>query len=139
MYADVALERRREAARWLVIAREDARVARACLGMELPAVGVEAYHCHQAAEKVLKGLLITAAVEFRMTHDLDRLASVMLPHYPESQDLVEVLRPISSWGIAYRYPGPDAAPEPLPASSEVERVLAILEVLASRLRVLTVG
>ena len=139
MNADDALERRREAARWLVIAGEDARVARGCLQMEPPAVGVAAYHCHQAAEKVLKGLLIIAGAEFRMTHDLDRLATIMLPHYPQSQELVEVLCPLSSWGIAYRYPGPDAVPEPLPDTGEVERVLSILDALAGRLRALTVG
>src|SRR5712691_1568305 len=139
MNADEALERRREATRWLVIAGEDARVARACLRMAPPAVGVAAYHCHQAAEKILKGLLIIAAADFRMTHDLDRLATLTLPHYPQSQDLVEVLRPLSPWGIAYRYPSPDAVPEPLPASGEVERVLNILDALAGHLRALTVG
>lgn len=35
-------ERRREAARWLAVAMEDARVARACLGMVQPAFGIAA-------------------------------------------------------------------------------------------------
>jgi HEPN domain-containing protein len=139
MNANEALERRREAARWLVIAREDARVARACLLMEPQAVGVAAYHCHQSAEKLLKGLLIVAGIEFRMTHDLDRLASLAQPHYPQSQDLVTMLHPLSSWGIAYRYPGPEAVPEPLPNGTEIEGALNILDALAARLRGLTVG
>ena len=139
MNADEALERRRETACWLVIAGDDARVAHACLQMESPVIGVAAFHCQQAAEKILKGLLIIAGADFRMTHDLDRLATITLPYYPQSQDLVEVLRPLSSWGIAYRYPGPEAIPEPLPASGEVERVLDTIDVPAGRLPALTIG
>jgi hypothetical protein len=47
-------ERRREAAGWLAIAREDVRVAQACLLLAPPALGVAAYHCQQAAEKLVK-------------------------------------------------------------------------------------
>ena len=44
MNGDEASERRREAAGWLAIAREDVRVARACLSLDPPARGVAAYH-----------------------------------------------------------------------------------------------
>ena len=63
MNADDDGERRREAARWRAIAVEDMRVALACLQMEPPAIGIAAYHSHQAAEKLLKGLLIVAAAD----------------------------------------------------------------------------
>jgi HEPN domain-containing protein len=75
-------ERRREAAIWLVVAREDVRVARACLALNPPALGVSAYHCQQAAEKLAKGLLVTAAVTFRRTHDIDKLADLVASSYP---------------------------------------------------------
>jgi hypothetical protein len=51
MNGDDVFERRREAASWLAIAREDVRVAQACLSLDPPAVGVAAYHCQKAAEK----------------------------------------------------------------------------------------
>jgi HEPN domain-containing protein len=139
MNADKDAERRLEAARWMVIAREDMRVARACLRMEPPAIGVAAYHSHQAAEKLLKGLLIIAAAEFRMTHDLNWLASVALRHYPQLGDIVAALLPLNPWGVAYRYPGPEPEPEPLPSSGDIERVIELLEKLAARLRALAAG
>jgi HEPN domain-containing protein len=115
MNADEEAERRREAARWRVIAIEDMRVARACLRMEPPAIGVAAYHSHQAAETLLKALLIVAAAEFGMTPDLNWLAWVGLRHYPELGDVLAVLPPLNPWGMAY-YPGPEPEPEPLPSS-----------------------
>ena len=139
MNADEAAERRREAGRWMVIAREDVRVARTCLRMEPPAIGIAAYHSHQAAEKLLKALLIVAAAEFRMTHDLHWLASAALHHYPELGDPLAVLPSLNPWGVAYRYPGPEPEPEPLPPSDDIERAIELLEALAARLRALTVG
>ena len=134
MNADEAAIRRQEAARWIRVAAEDMRVARTCLRMEPPAVGVAAYHAQQAAEKLLKGLLVVAAIDFRMTHDLDWLASAVLPQYPDLRDALDVLRPLTSWGVAYRYPGPEPEPEPLPASGDVARVIDLLSELAGRLR-----
>src|SRR4051812_11225499 len=136
MNADEDAERRREAARWRVIASEDLRVARACLQMEPPAIGVAAYHSNQAAEKLLKGLLIVAAAEFRMTHDLNWLVSAVLPHYPDLRDPMAVLPLLNPWGIAYRYPGPEPEPEPLPPRDEIEQAIALLEKLAARVRAL---
>lgn len=136
MNANEAAVRRQEAARWLTVAAEDMRVARACLRMEPPAVGVAAYHAHQAAEKLLKGFLVVAAVDFRKTHDLDWLANAALPQYPDLQDTLDVLRPLTSWGVAYRYPGPEPEPEPLPPSADVGRVIDLLGELAARLRTL---
>jgi hypothetical protein len=52
MSGNEAAERNREAAGSLRIAREDIRVARACLALDPPARGVAAYHCQQAAEKI---------------------------------------------------------------------------------------
>jgi HEPN domain-containing protein len=139
MNADEDAERRREAARWRVIAVEDMRVARACLGMEPPAIEAAAYHSHQAAEKLLKALLIVAAAEFRMTHDLNWLGSVVLRYYPELEDIVSALPPLNPWGVAYRYPGPEPDSEPLPSSEEVERAIERLETLTARLRALSAG
>ncbi|MFZ3238005.1 MAG: HEPN domain-containing protein [Stellaceae bacterium] len=136
MNADEAVERRREAARWLTIGIEDARVAGACLRIDPPAAGMAAYHCQQAGEKLLKGLLIIAGVEFALTHDLNRLASVAEPFYPDAQDLFEAIRPLTIWGVAYRYPGVESVPEPFPLGTEIEQVLDVIRSLTDRLRVL---
>lgn len=133
MNDDDAAERRHEAARWLAIALEDARVAGARLRLDPPAPGMAAYHCQQTAEKILKGFLIAAGAEFALTHDLDRLASTAELHYPDAGAQFDAIRPLTVWGIAYRYPGPETAPEPPPSDAEIEQVLAVLQLLGERL------
>jgi HEPN domain-containing protein len=134
MSGDDASERRREVAGWLAIAREDLRVGRACLSLDPPARGVAAYHCQQAAEKLIKGLLVAASAPFRKTHDLDELADLAVSNYPECQSLLEAIRPLTVWGIAYRYPGTEDIPEPVPDEVELTRAITLIERLAERLQ-----
>ena len=137
MNGDEASERRREAAGWLAIAREDVRVARACLSLDPPAYGVAAYHCQQAAEKLVKGLLVFASTPFRKTHDLDELGDLAVSHYPECQHLLDAIRSLTVWGIAYRYPGVEDISEPVPDEAELRRTLDLLERLGERLQAVT--
>jgi HEPN domain-containing protein len=92
MNGDETAEQRREAAGWLAIAREDVRVARACLALDPPAFGMAAYHCQQAAEKLTKGLLAAAGVAVRKTHDLNALADLAAAHYPGARHVLDVIR-----------------------------------------------
>jgi HEPN domain-containing protein len=126
--------RRSEAGRWLGVAAEDSRVARACLDIDPPELGIAAYLCQQAAEKILKGMLIVAEVEFTLTHDLERLTALAEPHYPDVRRLFDEVRSLTPWNTAYRYPGPDPVPEPLPSATKINQVLATIERLAARLR-----
>jgi len=133
MSGDDLSERRYEATGWLVIAREDIRVAQACLSLAPPALGVAAYHCQQAAEKTVKGLLVVASVAFRKTHDMDELADLLVSNHPEYRDLLDQIRPLTVWGFAYRYPGTEDVPEPLPDRMELRRIIDLIERLAERL------
>jgi HEPN domain-containing protein len=56
---------------WLRVARSDQRVARICIAVDPPARDVAAFHCQQAAEKLLKGFLVLASIDFGKTHDLN--------------------------------------------------------------------
>ena len=118
-------ENRIEARRWLAIVEEDIDVAIAAAG--LLRLGASAYHVQQAAEKLLKALLVLAAEPFRRTHDLDDLASRLLPVYPQFEMQAGAVRHLSIWGIAYRYPGLEDAPEPLPELEELERMINMLK------------
>ncbi|NYZ17616.1 HEPN domain-containing protein [Azospirillum sp. RWY-5-1] len=51
-----------ETRRWWTVAAEDLRVAQACHAMAPPSPGNAAYHCQQAAEKLVKGLLVATGV-----------------------------------------------------------------------------
>ena len=134
MNGDEASERRREAARWLAVAREDVRVARACLSLDPPAEGVSAYHCQQAAEKLIKGLLVVASTPFRKTHDMDELTDLANLSYPECRDLLDAVRALTVWGFAYRYPGTEDIPEPVPGEADLRRTIDLIERLGERLQ-----
>jgi HEPN domain-containing protein len=125
---------RREAARWLAVAADDRRIAEACLGLDPPALGGSAYHCQQAAEKIVKGLLVAAAIPFRKTHDMVELADLALVPYPELRTLLDAIRRFTLWGVAYRYPALEDIPEPMPGEADLRSAIAIISALAERLR-----
>jgi len=125
----VQLENRAEARRWLLIVEEDIDVADACAAISRP--GASAYHVQQAAEKLIKALLVLAGEPFRRTHDLDALVSLFLPIYPQFAGQAESVRQLSVWGIAYRYPGLEEVPEPLPSSDELRRMIVMLREFAA--------
>ena len=118
---------------WIRHAGDDARIARGCLGLDSPALGGAAYHCQQAAEKLLKGFMVSAGIDFRKTHDLDALGQTLLPHFPMLQPLLATMGSWTSWGVAYRYPGEDG-PEPEPSAEELSGALEAIIQLDTALR-----
>jgi HEPN domain-containing protein len=118
--------RRAEIGEWLAIAEEDAAAARLCLASDEPLLGIAAYHCQQAAEKVLKAAVIVRGKPFRRTHDLDELATQVTETWPAMGALAGPLRPLTSWGFAYRYPmhNPDERP---PRPEDMEAALARID------------
>jgi hypothetical protein len=111
-----ALDRWHRVEGWIRHAADDARIACGCLGLDPPARGGAAYHCQQAAEKLLKGFLVLAGIDFRKTHDLDTLAQSVLPHFPTVRPPLTTTGSWTAWGVAYRYPGED---EPEPSAEEL--------------------
>jgi HEPN domain-containing protein len=57
-----AAGQRDEARRWFAIADRDMATAFHCIGAIPPLVESAAYSCQQAAEKLMKGLLVAAAL-----------------------------------------------------------------------------
>lgn len=132
-------DRKEEAARWLAIAMEDIRVSRACLDLFEPALGAAAYHCQQAAEKLLKALLIVAGVRPPRTHDLAELGRSAEPFFELGHDLIDRLVPLTEWSTTYRYPSDDpfsvVPPDPaviLTALVDVSRLADQLQNLTSK-------
>jgi HEPN domain-containing protein len=107
--------------------------------MSQPALGVAAYHCQQAAEKLVKGLLVVAGAEFPRTHDLAELAGRALPLYPDLIPLLEAIGPLMVWSVAYRYPGIEEDDEPEPGEADLLTVLVTIGDLTSRLQMLALG
>jgi HEPN domain-containing protein len=95
-----------EARLWIVKADED--VATAQLVLTHPHLhGIAAFHCQQAAEKLMKAALVAAARPVRKTHDLDRLASEVTAALPGLAAQLDPLRRRTAWIATFRYPGAD--------------------------------
>ena len=93
-----------ESKRWLAYARSDLDAAHALLRDPEHYPRQVCFLAQQAAEKVLKAVLVLLEVEFPFTHDLDRLRDLIpegwrvKSEYPDLADL-------AIWAIEARYPG----------------------------------
>ncbi len=91
------------------------------------------YHCSQAAEKSLKGLLIALGEEPPRSHALERLVDALAATGLPVDQLRELqLKALSRMTTATRYPDGDEAPVDLFDARDCEQALAIARsVLAS--------
>lgn len=69
-----------------------------------PLLDPAAYHCQQASEKLLKGLLVAAGASAPKTHDLRRLEALVMPLYPSLASEVAAVADLTPWGTATHYP-----------------------------------
>ena len=125
----------REVLAWIRVAGNDLRIAELCLNAEPPASEGAAFHCQQAAEKLLKGFLVRACTDFGKTHDLHYLGTVVARLFPQVRSLVQPMAAWTHWAVAYRYPG-DPGPEPKPTIEELRQALALTGELEAALRAL---
>ncbi|RJQ30785.1 HEPN domain-containing protein [Candidatus Parcubacteria bacterium] len=63
------------------------------------------FHFQQAAEKLLKSLLIFHDIEFSKTHDLLELETLLLEIEPDIKDCEEELILLNRYSVEVRYPG----------------------------------
>lgn len=91
-----------EAGRWLAKADEDVAVAELALSREPPLTEPSAFHCQQAAEKILKAPLIAAGVAPARSRDMERLVHAAAPLYPTLSNQMQVLRAPN--GMVDRHP-----------------------------------
>lgn len=62
------------------------------------------YHCQQAIEKMLKGVLISYGVKVQKTHDLGLLAEQLGEFVRVSEDYLEMCDDLTPYGVKIRYP-----------------------------------
>lgn len=96
---------------------------------------VAAFHCQQAAEKLLKAFLVRASADFSKTHDIGPLGREVYRHFPAVAPTVLAMEDWTEWNIAWRYPGVDG-PEPEPSAEELDAALDLIGDLAETLRAL---
>src|SRR5689334_2046893 len=91
---------------WLAVVDDDLRQVVNNLRGPMPSLSGAAYHCQQAAEKLVKAVLVRAGLSFPKTHDIAAL--VGLP--PDDHRLkrkLESFSELTPYGVAYRYPAED--------------------------------
>jgi HEPN domain-containing protein len=93
-----------EAGRWLAKADEDVAVAELALARDPPLTEPAAFHCQQAAEKILKAVLVAAGVAPARSHDMERLVQAAAPLYPSLSDEMHAFARLTEWLTASSYP-----------------------------------
>ena len=67
------------------------------------------FHCQQAAEKYLKGLLEELGLSVPKTHDLEDLLTLLLPYHASLRPLRRGLEFLTQFSVDIRYPGKRAS------------------------------
>ncbi|CAO3443561.1 HEPN domain-containing protein [Azospirillum largimobile] len=89
---------------WLATASLDLRAGRACLSVPAPIVTAAAYHCQQAAEKLVKAVLVWLGQDVPRSHDIDSLV-MRVPRDLPVRDCLLPLGRFTAYATLYRYPG----------------------------------
>ena len=89
-----------------------------------------AYHCQQAAEKLIKAVLLHRGIESGIEHRLD----VLVDHLPDGDPWKSRLRPLETYlpyATTYRYPTPGgrivAAPDMAQVAVDADAIDALIK------------
>jgi HEPN domain-containing protein len=85
------------------------------------------YHCQQAAEKTIKGLLTFHGIRFGRTHDLDVLGSLALPRAPTLAPVLDRAVDLTPYAWMYRYPPDTPSPLAAEARGTIDTARALLD------------
>ncbi|HEX9555442.1 MAG TPA: HEPN domain-containing protein [Reyranella sp.] len=91
---------------WLAVVDDDLRQVVNNLYGPMPSLIGAAYHCQQAAEKLVKAVLVEANTVFPKTHDIAALVG-LLPSGHRLKAKLHSLEKLTPYGVAYRYPAED--------------------------------
>lgn len=108
---------------WLVKARDDLDSARKLAAQPDPIFETAIYHCQQAAEKALKGLLVFRDQDFDKVHDIRPLIVQAGALHPELAGLLPEAELLTPYATLYRYP----SEAPRPVTEEFEKALQAAE------------
>jgi HEPN domain-containing protein len=129
--------RRADTLAWLRKAEGDLRAATVDLGAEPPLVDDALFHCQQAVEKALKGLLTWHDVPFRKTHSLEELGRQVVALHGDLRPLADRASLLSEYAWKFRYPGEVDSPSIAEATEALalarEAHAAVLATLGERL------
>ncbi|WP_374079357.1 HEPN domain-containing protein [Bdellovibrio bacteriovorus] len=97
--------------KWLVLAQEDLRDAKALLEYENKFLKFVVFASQQAAEKAIKAYLTQSKSRYPNTHDIEDLLKLVSKINGELSEKLFPAQRLTAYAIAFRYP--DAATEEL--------------------------
>ena len=109
---------------WVHKAQADMAAADRLVCDEAMLSGAVAFHCQQAAEKLIKAFLVWSEVDFPKTHDLKQLLALASRTNEELAATLQEATALTPYGVELRYPGD--RPDATPAQAQEALVLARL-------------
>ena len=100
-----------------------------------PCATAAAFHCQQAAEKIVKAILVSSAIAFPKSHDIGALIRLLPPDHPLVPEVAPLAR-FTPFVAVFRYPGAsfmDAMVEE-PSIEEIRDWLAELRATVATVR-----
>jgi len=96
---------------WLMKARHDLAAARKLSAEPDPYLDTAIYHCQQAAEKAVKGFLVSHDQEFEKTHNIQLLVTLAIPFEARFSSWLEAAERLTPYAVTFRYPGEILEPD----------------------------
>lgn len=106
---------------WLTRAATDLRAAALDLAANPPVLDDLVFHCQQAVERAMKGMLAWHDEPFGKTHNLETLGEACLRLDSTLRLLVDRAVPLTEYAWKFRYPGEAEGP----TRDEAEHALAV--------------
>ena len=122
---------------WLDKAQKDLRAAEVLLEGDVEDFESVGFHAQQAAEKLIKAVLVRHQVEFPKTHNIHLLRQLVARADPSLSERLASADPLTPYGVEFRYPGDspplskDHGAEALDLAKDVRQI--VLEHLKSYL------
>jgi HEPN domain-containing protein len=91
------------------------------------------YHCHQSAEKAIKGFLILHDRAFPRTHDIRLLLQLAIDINPDFESYQEASEILTPYATEYRYPSDLMQPTLEELEEAIEKAKEIFTFVASLL------
>lgn len=87
----------------LARAEEDVALVRSALEEPKISDAIVGFHAQQAAEKLLKALLVRSRVAYPFTHDIERLMELLETETQRSIPQRDAIVDLTPWAVEFRY------------------------------------